>query len=69
MEGWKILKRAVAREIGGVESSSVSGGESQSEKEYVGSSMKLSRFVCRSIKLAGLPSRRCGGCSVLIAFS
>ena len=23
--------------------------------------MKLSRFVCRSIKLAGLPSRRWGG--------
>ena len=42
---------------------------SQSEREYLGSSMKLSRFVCKSTRLAGLPSRRCGGWRVLIAFS
>ena len=65
MVGEKIFERAVANESGGVESSSSvgMGGTSasasfQSEKSYVGSSMKLSRFVCKSIRLAGLFSRR-----------
>ena len=72
MSGEKILARAAENESGGASSSDVgmlSSPSSQSEKSYVGSSMKLSRLVCKSIRLAGLFSRRCGGCSVLIAFS